>query len=415
MIQSILILTLLVLLSGFFSASETAFTSLSVFQIQALKKRRPEKGKLIERLRNRSDIFLTTILIGNNIVNIAASAIMTELTIRSFGSTAVGISAGILTLVILIVGEVTPKRLAINHNIAFCAATVEIILFLSYVLRPFIYLIGAVSFFLSRLTGPVKGQKLTLEGILHIVDLAEDSGVLENDKTRMMKSILRFSDVTVGAIMTHRTEVFSLRSDEKIGEVLERVRAERYSRIPVYEDHPENIVGVVLGKEIWGAYFDGQMDTPLREIMIPPVFFSQNMSVYRLISVLKKEKLNLVIVLDEYGGLAGIVTYEDVIEEIIGEIYDEDEEKLSEKITALPDGGYRILGDTPLYVINDVLDLEIPLTRGTRTLAGYLAEITGTLPQKDEVFETEMGDFVIERILRKRIVSVRFVPARPAD
>jgi CBS domain containing-hemolysin-like protein len=408
--NEIIALFILIILSGVFSASETAFTSITVFQIQDLKKRSPRRGRIIEKLRNRSDIFLITILIGNNIVNIAASAIATEMTLRAYGSAALGISTGIVTFLVLIFGEVTPKRLAISHNEFICLNTVEVVIFLSWVFRPFIYLIGAISLFLTRLTGPVPGQKITLDGVLHLVDLAEDSGVLEYDKTRMMKSILRSSQVKVQTVMTHRIKVFSLEADETVEEVIEKAQKEGFSRIPIYDKNPENMVGVVLAKDIWKNCYEGNSSVTLRTLMMPPVFVSQNMSVYKILSVLKKEKLNLVIVLDEYGGLAGIVTYEDVIEEILGEIYDEDEEKESEKIIPQPDGSYRILGDTPLYEINDILDADIPIKRGAQTLGGYLAELAGTIPAKNDVLTTVTGDFIIEMISKKRIISARYVP-----
>jgi CBS domain containing-hemolysin-like protein len=408
----IIVLVILIILSGVFSASETAFTSITIFQIESLKKRKPRRGRLIEKLRNRSDIFLITILIGNNIVNIAASAIATELTLRAYGSAALGISTGIVTFLILIFGEVTPKRLAMSHNEFICLHTVDTVRLLSWIFRPVIYLIGAISLFLTRLTGPVPGQKITLDGVLHLVDLAEDSGVLEYDKTRMMKSILRSSQVKVQTVMTHRIKVFSLDADATVAEVIDPTQKAGFSRIPVYDGNPENMVGVVFSKDIVGTYYSGNSTATVRSLMMPPVFASQNMSVYKILSVLKKEKLNLVIVLDEYGGLAGIITYEDVIEEILGEIYDEDEEKESEKIIPQPDGSYRILGDTPLYVINDVLDAEIPIRRGAQTLGGYLAELTGTIPSKNDVLSTETGDFVIEVISKKRIISVRYVPKK---
>ncbi len=409
------LLLFLLLLSAFFSAAETAFTSISFLQIQDLKKRRPRKGRRIEKLRARSDIFLTTILIGNNLVNITASAVATEMTIHAFGSSLIGVSTGVVTLVVLIFGEVTPKRLAMGHNETICVHTVEIIFVLSWVLQPVIFLIGAVSFFLTRLFGPARGQRLTLDGVLHVVDLAEDTGVLENDKTRMMRSILRFSEVTVNTIMTHRMDVFSLSAGETVEAAIGRVHREGYSRIPVYEGDPENIVGVVLGMDIWKAHHQGRGDTPLRRLMIPPVFVPQNLSVYRLLSILKKEKLNLVVVLDEYGGLAGIVTYEDLIEEILGEIYDEDEEKDGEKIRPNPDGSYQIQGDTPLYRINDLLDTRFPIRKGRQTLSGFLLERAGNIPRKDEEVATGEGVFIIETVHRERIVSVRFVPAPRED
>lgn len=409
--NQVVILVVLLFFSGFFSVAETAFTSLSFLQIQDIKKRRPVKGRRIEKMRTRSEIFLTTVLIANNLINIAASAIVTEMTIRLFGNPAIGISTGILTLVILIFGEVTPKRLAIGHNEAFCLFSVEIIIFLSWVFRPLIYFIGAISFALSRLFGPVPGQKVTLDGVLHIVDMAQDSGILEDDKGLMMKSIIRFSEVKVQAIMTHRMKVFSLERDETVKNVLEKVLREGYSRIPVYDGDPENVVGVVLAKDIWRAYYEGGGETSLRKIMITPVFVSQQVSVYKLLAILKKEKLNLVVVMDEYGGLAGIVTYEDLIEEILGEIYDEDEEKEHEKITALGDGSFKILGDTPLYLVNDYLDTDFPIKKGSQTLGGFLLDLADNIPHKGEIIPAAEGRFIVEEIVRERIMAVRFIPA----
>ncbi|MDR1933956.1 MAG: hemolysin family protein [Spirochaetales bacterium] len=413
MVTHSVVLVILLSLSAFFSAVETAFTSLSFLQIQDLKRRRPEKGGRIEKTRIHSENFLTTILIANNLVNIAASAIVTRLTLLSFGDAFLGVSTGLVTLVILIFGEVTPKRLAITHNETICLCAVDVVIALSWLLRPLVYFIGAISLVLTRVFGPAPGQKITLEGVVHLVNLAQDSGVLEDDTTQMMKSIIHFDEVKVQAIMTHRTRIFSLPADQTAGKVVDRVLSEGYSRIPVYENNPENIVGVALAKDIWKACYEGRRKVTLKSLMIQPVFVSPKMSVYKLLSTLKEHKVNLIVVLDEYGGLAGIVTYEDLIEEIIGEIYDEDEEKTTGKITAQDDGTYKILGDTPLYLINDSLGTSFPIKKSSQTLGGFLLDLEGNIPLAGEQIATNEGVFIVERIVRGRIILAHYFPKKP--
>ena len=407
-----LVVVFLLLLSGFFSASETAFTSLSLLQIQHVKRKNPKKGALLENLKAHPDSFLTTILIGNNLVNIITSALVTEFTLNAYGNAALGISTGIVTLVVLIFGEVVPKRLAMAHNEKICRATVNIIHGLSIVLKPLVYFIGAASFLFARITGPAKGQVLTLEGLFHVVDLAEDSGILDNRKTRMMKSILRFSEIPVRAIMTHRTQVFSLDSGLTLAAAFPTILNEGYSRIPVYRKDPEHIVGIVLTKEVINHYMKGDTDVPLSFVMRPPIFVSVHTSVYKLLTLLRERDLNMAIVLDEYGGLAGVVTYEDVLEEIVGEMYDEDEGRNEEQIEILPDGSYRILGDTLIYSLNDTIGLELPLKRETQTVAGLIIELAGAIPEEKERISTPWGDFIVETVRRKRIHSVLFYPKK---
>ncbi|GAB4372302.1 MAG: hemolysin family protein [Spirochaetales bacterium] len=405
-----ILITILIFLSGFFSASETAFTSLSLLQIQRLKRTHPRAGMLLERLKTHPDTYLTTILIGNNLVNIATSALVTQYTIEMFGDRMLGVSTGIVTLVVLIFGEVAPKRLAIAHNEGICVGTVRFIYGLSFLLKPLIYLIGAASFIIARLTGPAKGHALTLEGLFHVVDLATDSGILDTEKSRMMKSILRFSEIPVRAIMTHRTEVFSLPADMPLEKAMPRILEEGYSRVPLYRKDPEYIVGILLTKEGVARFIEGNKDLPLSQLMRPPVFVSVHTNLYKLLSLLRETDTNLAIVLDEYGGVAGIVSYEDVLEEIVGEMYDEDDEREEDPIQKLPDGRFRVLGNTLLYTLNDAFDLEIPSSRETNTVAALIAELAGSIPHEGERITTPWGDFIIESIHRKRVRSVLFIP-----
>ncbi|AHC16592.1 hemolysin family protein [Salinispira pacifica] len=411
MIASLAGLLVLLFLSGFFSSSETAFTSLTVMQIQGLKKRFSRRGKTVENLHLHPDKLLTTILIGNNLVNIAISVISSELTIRLFGSTALGVTTGVLTMLILIFGEVLPKQFAIRNNELICVYTADVIKLLSVMFMPVIWFINGFSRILSRFGSMEKRSHFTLDNILHMVKHAETIGILENYKSRMVKSVFRFSDVTVHSIMTHRKNVFSLEQGLSIREALPRIAERGFSRVPVYEGHEENIVGVVLEKDLIRLSAKGEIDGTLADVLIEPVFIPETWRIHRVFRRLKEEILNLAVVLDEYGGLAGIVTMEDLVEEIIGELYDEDEEPDGAKILkSSKEGWYRIQGDTPIHVLEDVIGTEIPHDRNSETVSGYVLEQLAGLPVNGQKIETRIGTFVIQSMSSKQVQYMRYLP-----
>ncbi|WP_319559491.1 hemolysin family protein [Marispirochaeta sp.] len=409
MLSSIIILVSLILLSGFFSATETAYTSLSSLQIQHLIERYGRRGRRVKELSGKPDILLTTILIGNNLVNIGASAIATELTIRLFGSQAIGIMTGILTLVILIFSEVTPKRIAIIHNQGIALFTALPIRFLSVALFPFIWIISIISSLITRFFASERRENVSMEGILHIVNVAGNMGVVKQYEQEMIKSIFRLNDVSAQAIMTHRTEVFSLEKNLTLTEAFPEMIEEGFSRIPVYDKDPEKIVGVVLFKDAAREIANGRGSMALQELMLEPMFIPTIKKISDIYTAFKGGKLNLAVVMDEYGGLAGIVTQEDVIEELFGELYDENEEKGRERIHHIKGNRYRIKGDTSLKQIEDSLGIELPHGKYVQTISGYIAELLDRLPQRNETVETEWGELTIEGIVRNRITSLQLV------
>jgi putative hemolysin len=416
MIASLAGLLTLLFLSAFFSSSETAFTSLSLMQIEHIKSRHPRRGGIVEGLHQHPDRLLTTILIGNNLVNIAISVISSELTIRMFGNAALGVTTGVLTMAILIFGEVIPKQFAIRNNEWICLQTGSIIRFLSFVFLPIILFINAFSRLLSSFGRKKNRDYFTLDGILHMVKHAENIGILENYKSRMVKSVFRFSDVTVHAIMTHRKDVFSLNRETRIEKALPLIAEQGHSRIPVYEDHPENIVGVVLEKDLMRLSARGDISGELGDVMLPAVYIPETWKIHRVFRKLKEEVLNMAIILDEYGGLAGIVTMEDLVEEIIGEIYDEDEEPDAAKILkSAQEGWYTIQGDTPIYVLEDVIGVKIEHDRNSETVGGYVLEQLSGLPVKGQKIETGIGTFVIQAMSSKAVQIMKYRPVSPAD
>ncbi len=409
------ILFFLLILSSFFSGTETAFTSLSIMDIETIKKHHPKQGKRVEKLHSRPDILLATVLIGNNLVNIGISVLSTDLTIRLFGSAALGITTGILTLLILVFGEIMPKQLAILHNVFIVTHTARIISLLSFIFAPLIWILASLSRAIQTLSKKNPRTHLTLDGILHMVKHAENIGILENYRTRMVKSIFRFNDVSVHAIMTHRTKVFSLPQTMPLDEALQLITHAGYSRVPVFHKDPEHIVGVILEKDVikhlYSPKYQGKedQDLTLKDLLLPPVVVPESWKIHRVFGKLKSERLNMAIVLDEYGGLAGIVTMEDLVEEIIGELYDENEEKQAKKIVK-DEAGYSIQGDTPIHVLEDVLGHEIPHDKSIETVGGFLSSLTESFPAQGDSIPTDFGTFTIQQISRKQILQVLFLP-----
>ena len=408
MIITLLLILLFLILSSFFSGTETAFTSLSDAQIHAMRDQWGHRGRMVADLTSRPQVLLTTVLTGNNLMNIALSVMASDFTIRVFGSTALGVTTGILTLLVLVFGEVAPKQLAIVHNEFWAIHSVRVVLFLTILFKPINWFVGAVAIWFTRLTGASQSGSVTREGIVYMIKHAESVGVLERFRSTMVQNVLRFTDVTAEAIMTHRTRMFSLADTDTVEEALPKIHEQGYSRIPVYSEHPENIVGVVLLKELLGAMTEGRRTTPLKELMVDPIYVPETRPIHQILAQFHTEGLNLAIVLDEYGGVAGLVTTEDIIEEILGELYDEHEVKERQKITHLGDNTYSIMADIPLYSVNEALGLDIAQTRDAQTLAGYLTETAGHIPVSNEVIDTPYGEFVVESVWKKRIVSVRF-------
>ncbi|ADN01102.1 hemolysin family protein [Spirochaeta thermophila] len=407
MIVPLLVLAFLLFLSAFFSGTETAFTSLSFVDIQTLKKKAPKKGHLIEKMLSQPDIFLTTVLIGNNLANLSASAFTTTLTIRLAGSTAVGLSTGVLTMVVLLFSEILPKRLAFHHNTFIALHTVRILWILSFAFRPVIWILSGI----TRILLPRNEQPpLTEEAILHTLSLAHSTGAIEPYKTRMMRRIIRFSEATLHTIMTHRTRIFSLPQALTVGEALPHVLARPFSRIPLYHQNPEDISGIVHLRDLLKAHAEGKADTPLFRLAVTPLFLPETMRIYNAFTALTKAQHKMAIVLDEYGGLAGLVTTEDIIEEIVGELYDENEQKEETPLRRLPHGWYKVAGKAPLYLLLETFELDLEEKPDASTVAGYLTEVRGTLPESGEVIETPLGTFKVTVRSRTSIDWVEYLP-----
>lgn len=405
----------LLFLSAFFSATETAFTSLSFVTVKMMGESKSLPSRLVARLMKRQDLLLGTILLGNNLVNIAATSIATAYTIARFSDAAVTVATLVVTVIVLIFGEVTPKQVALAHNEFFAKAAAFPMSVLIPLFSPFVYSVMIFSKVITRLISFNKAKKpVSLEAILHMVSLAEDVGVVEEYENDMVKMIFRLNDIPVSSIMTHRTDVFSLDAELTIGAAGQILKeAPTFSRIPIYDKDSENIRGIVLARDILTGE---NPESKLKSIEYKPIFVSETKKVSELFAIFKINKLKMAVVLDEYGGLAGIVTQEDVVEEITGELYDEDEDRAQSRLVRLDENTYLLNGDLPIDIFSGEVDADLTPSRYSQTMSGYIFETLGKIPAEGESVFIPNGKLTVRKMDGNQIVQILFKKVKkPVD
>ncbi len=404
---------ILLLLSAVFSATETAYTSLSFVQLKTLENRKKRSSKLAYKLSQNRDALLTTVLVGNNVVNISASALVTTFAIEHFSSQAVGYATGILTLVILIFGEITPKQLALTHNMKIAVFMAYPLRFISLLMFPVVWLLRQFSSLITRLFASHTEPAITTEGVMHMVDAAEDEGLVDQYESDLMQRAIHFSDTQVRTIMTHRTNVFCISDELTIRDAFPSIVKSGFSRVPVFHGSAENIIGIVLVRDILRAQLEKRMDKSISTILRKPIFVPEQMHLDDVFFLFKKDKLQQAIVLDEYGGFSGVVTMEDVAEQLFGELYDEHERRFPDRIVEreqMP-GTFLVMADTPFQQFIDELDLSADYQKQrTSTVAAYVLELTGDIPQEGDVVQSSLGTFRIISMKGNRMEAVEFSP-----
>ncbi|MEE8637450.1 MAG: hemolysin family protein [Candidatus Margulisiibacteriota bacterium] len=411
--QEIIALIILFLLSAFFSASETALTALSRIRVSRMVEQKQAGSRLVRQLKENPSEFLSTILIGNNLVNIAAVALATSIAIRFFvdrgwGGEAygVGVATGIMTFLILVFGEITPKTVAIRNAESFSLFAAPIIFVLRVIFMPIAYFIGFVSRPIIRLFGgkaPEKGPFVTEEEIKLILAAGEKEGVIEEEEREMITSIFEFGETIVREVMTPRPDITTVKADQPISDVVKVIIESGHSRIPVYETNLDNIIGVIYAKDLLktGAAAN------IRDMLRPAVFIPETKKVPELMHEMQSARTHLAIIVDEYGMTSGLVTLEDLIEEIVGEIHDEfeREEKMIEKVdenTFIVDGKFTIKD------LNDRQKLNLPeKEKEYDTIGGFVFAELGKAPSVGDTARYEDLSISVERILRRRITRVK--------
>lgn len=407
-IIQLIILAVLLFLSAFFSSAETALTTFNRIRMMTLADEGNKKAAKALKVTDDSGKMLSAILIGNNIVNLSASSIATTLALRLFGSVGAGIATGILTILILIFGEISPKTLATIHAEKLAMAYAGIIQGLMTVLTPVIYIINQLSLGFLRLlrVDPNKNKDLmTEEELKTIVDVSHESGVIESEEREMIHNVFDFSDALAREIMTPRIDMTFVSINDSYRDILDIYRKDRHTRIPVYENTTDNVVGLLNMKDM--LLYEDKGHFAVRNIMREPFFTYEKKNTAELFLEMQTKSINLAIVLDEYGITAGMVTMEDLLEEIVGEIHDEYDANEQQALTKISDTEYLADGSMNLGDLCDMLDIHLT-SDDYDSIGGYFIGRCDHLPKAGEHITTEDGIcMTVTSVSRNRIKQLR--------
>ncbi|MCY4354358.1 MAG: hemolysin family protein [Truepera sp.] len=412
----LLLLVGLLLLSGLMSGSETALTAIGSWKVRQLREDGHDPSGAFALLEKNPTRFITTLLIGNNLVNIAATALVTQIVLqlsRSYGfaeSLAVGYATGIMTLLILVFGEITPKSIAVHNAEPFSRLVIRPVYLLSVVLYPiglFFTWIASRVLRLFRLE-PSIGPLITQAELRLMLRSAEASGVLELQEQEMLRSVIDLEERVVREVMTPRVDMVAVDEGASLEELLRLTTENGYSRLPVYRETIDDIRGVVYARDLlpYLGRPEALSETRVSDLMIQPQYVPETLSVMNLLRDMRLRKNHLAVVVDEFGGTSGLVTLEDIIEEITGEIYDETDTEEEEDIRILGEDDYRIQGAAHLEQVAGELDLAFRDDGEYDTLAGFLISEFGYIPSVGESFDYQGVRFTVEEADERRIIGV---------
>lgn len=398
---------ILLCLSAFFSSSETALTTVNQIRMRTLADNGDKRAARVLHVTGNPGKMLSAILIGNNIVNLSASSISTSLAIHLFGNTGAGIATGILTFLILIFGEVTPKTMATIKADSMSLTVAAPIGFLMKILTPVIFIINKLSLglmFLLHINIKDAQKKMTEEELRTIVDVSQENGVIEHEERDMIHNLFDFGDAEAKEIMVPRIDMTFVQADATYQEVLDIFRQDMFTRLPVYEDSTDNVIGIINMKD-----FLLQNDTPefsVRNLLREPYFTYEHKNTADLFLEMRKSSISLAIVLDEYGVTAGLITLEDLLEEIVGEIRDEYDADEEDDITRISDREFYVLGSANLNDVSEALSLHFT-SDDYDTIGGYCLGLLDHLPEKNEIILTDNNILIrIDRMEKNRIERI---------
>jgi len=402
--SDLIILFILLMLSGLFSGSETALTSLSVARVQGLVKENRPGALALQRLKNKPTQMLVTLLIGNNLVNIGASAMATVIAVDWFGELGLGIAVGLLTLFILVFGEVTPKSLAIIYAERISLTVAPLMLALRWLAYPLVWLLEQFTLWIRHSTGIHGDPTVTESELLSLAEYGADEGAIEPEEHDFIERVFEFGDLEIKDVMTHRQQIFALNGERTVRAALPDVLNATFSRIPLYRDHAEEIRWIVHLRDILTAVHSDRLDEPLKAIGQEPIFALETQPIAELFAMLCREKRHLAIVVDEYGALQGLVTMEDLLEELVGEIYDESDITPQETIV-LSENAITVGGAVEMRVVETFFDLELP-GKSTDTVSYWILASTGRIPSAGENFTLDGLDIRVDKASHRHIQQI---------
>ena len=403
----LLILILLLLMSAFFSSTETALTTVNKIRVRTLAENGDKQAEYVLKIIEDPSKMLSAILIGNNVVNLYASSLATVLATHIWGNKIVGIATGILTLLILIFGEITPKTVATiqAERIAFRFA--KIIYYIMTVLTPVIFVVNQLSFLvlkLLRVDVKAKGESITEDELRTIVEVSHEEGVIESEEKKMINNVFDFGDAQAKEVMIPRIDMTFAQVDSSYDELIQIFQEDKFTRLPVYEDTTDNVIGILNMKDLLLCHDKDHFS--VRDIMREPYFTYEHKNTAELFMEMRKSSISLAIVLDEYGATAGLITLEDLLEEIVGEIRDEYDTDEEDPIVQLSDREYMVLGSTNLEDLCDEIGLNFT-SEDYDTIGGYLIGLLDHLPEKNEVIITDDDVLLrVEQMDKNRIEKI---------
>ena len=400
-----IVIGLLILCSSFFSCIETAFSCVSTARLKNEESKGNKKAKNALFITENFDKALTTMLIGNNVVNLGCSSLATVLCMNIFQNFAAAISTGLTTILVLTFGEIIPKCIGKEKSEAVALNTAIILKGLMIVLTPLSFLFIAIK------TGALKllnirndSPTVTEDELKYIIEHSENEGVLEEEESEMVQSALEFDEKSAFEVLTPRVDMLALDIDDDFETNKNKILTERYSRVPVYKENLDNILGILYTRDYLEELIDGK--TPDIKLLINDAFFTyKSRKLSALMNDLRKNQVNMAIVTDEYGGTLGIVTMEDLIEEIVGEIYDEDED-IEKEYTKLRENCYFVSGDLEFDQLLELTDREdFDNDTESHTVGGFIFEHMGRIPKEGDKFEIDGLSFEVYKVEERRIIS----------
>ncbi len=399
-----IVLAVLVLLSAFFSGAETALTTVNKISVRSLYENGNKRAGTLIKIHEKWDKMLSCILVCNNIVNIAASALATTLALKI--NLAVGIMTGAVTIVVLIFGEIMPKSIASKYSQQISLAIAPVILFLMQLLTPVIWIINTISkilLFILRIDISKADKPMTEKELRTIVDVSHEDGVIESSERKIINNVFDFGDSTAKDIMIPRIDVTEISINATYEEIFEIFKEEHYTRLPVYVGEQDNIVGVINIKDFFIA---GRENFRVRDIMREGYYTYERKPTSSLMMDMRSENATLAIVINEYGASVGIITMEDLLEEIVGEIRDEYDEDEVDIIRKVSDNDYVVQGNVKLDDLNDVLGTKLA-SEEYDSLGGFIIENLDRLPKNGDRFTTDEGiEFEVALMDKNRVESV---------
>ncbi len=383
--NTIIILIILTVLSGCFSATETAFSSANRIRLKYLANNGDTRAQEALDLTDKFNTLLSTILIGNNIVNIASSSIATVLFVSIFKENGALISSIVMTIAILIFGEITPKTLAKSQPEKFAMFFTPFISFLMVVFKPLTFIFNGIGTLVSKLFKVEDNDEFRSEEFITMVEEAQEGGDMDEDEADLITNAIEFNDQEVGKVFIPRVDVIACDIEDSLDEIDKSFRESGFSRLPIYKDTIDNVVGILHEKDFYYMYYK-KTSTSIEQILAKPVYTSEHLKISALLKELQSEKSHMAIVIDEYGGTAGIITMEDVLEEIVGEIYDEHDEVI-EYFKKVDDKTFLINCDADIEDMFEYFDISPNEEYEFKTVSGWVIHNLDKLPDKGDTFE----------------------------